>query len=289
MKIPQRIGFIGLGIMGKEILKNLIKVGYKPAIYNRTLSKCIEFEKYGCTITPTPSLMAEVSNIIIVIVENDEALSNVIEGPYGLFKKMKNGSYLINMSTISVEFSKYIHAQCTKRGIKFIDSPILGSKKQAQLKELIILTSGNKDEIEKFKELFNSIGKDLIYVGDIPTSTVLKLSINLILASMTTAIVESTTLAESYGIDSKTVFDILKKSPVLDCGFFRGKESNIINNDFTTSFSIKNILKDTKYMIKASEDKNKKLHVLNEISKVFEKAKLNGYSDEDITAIKKLY
>ncbi|MGC9070747.1 MAG: NAD(P)-dependent oxidoreductase [Elusimicrobiales bacterium] len=289
MKLPFRLGFIGLGIMGKEMLKNLIKDGYKPVIYNRTLTKCFEFEKEGCSIAPSPSIMAEMVEAVIIMVENDDALRDVIEGSAGIFSRFKAGNYIVNMSTISFDFSKYIDVECRKRGIKFLDCPVVGSKKQAENRELLILASGEERDVEKFSKIFLSMGGEVIYTGQVPNSTALKLSVNLIIAFMTVGITEATLLSKKLGINPLLLFDTLKKSPVLNCGFFRGKEYNLIYDNFETSFSIKNITKDIGYIIKAAEEKNLKIYATEFLKSIFEKAIKSGYFNEDITAIKKTY
>lgn len=284
-----RIGFIGLGIMGKEMVRNLINHGYRPLIYNKTREKCYEFEKYGISIAPTPSIMAQSVESIIIMVEDDNAVRDVLEGPNGVFSGFKKGNYLINMSTISHDFSLYLSSECKKRGIRFLDCPVSGSKKQAQDRELIILASGEEEDVKKFSKLLLSMGKDIIYTGNIPSATVVKLTINLLLAFMTAGIVESAVLAERSGISPELIFEVIEKSPVLNCGFFKGKKNNIIKNDFSTSFSVKNLLKDLKYILKLAESKNLKLDAGYSLKEIFEKTFSQGYYNQDITAIKKIY
>ncbi len=289
MKRHLRFGFIGVGIMGKEMLKNLIKDGYRPVIYNRTLSKCFEFEREGCSIALSPNMMAQTVEAIIMMVEDDNAVRELTESSYGIFSKFKPGNYLINMSTISLDFSKYLDIECRKRGIKFLDCPVSGSKKQAENKELLILASGEKKDVEKFSKIFSSFGKEIIYTGSVPNGTAVKLAINLILAFMTVGITEATVLLERLNINPTLLFDILKKSPVLNCGFFSGKKHNLINNEFEVSFSVKNMTKDIRYIIKAAEEKNLKIDGLECIKNIFEKAIKAGDAEKDITAIKKIY
>lgn len=289
MKFPMRLGFIGTGILGKEILKNILKAGYKPAVYNRTYEKAKEFEDLGCNVVSLPKTIGEISEAVILVLENDEALRSVLEGDNGLFRNFKQGNYIINMSTISIDFSRYLNNECFKRKIHFLDCPVSGSKKQAQEKELLIFASGKEKDINLFLNLFSQISKDVIYVGEVPNSTILKLSINIILAYLTIAITESIAFANLNKLNPKIIFDVLEKSPVLNCGFWKGKRANILNDDFTTSFSIKNMLKDIKYVIKEIQKNKLKLAGIERVFEIFEKAFNHGYYNEDITAIKKIY
>lgn len=193
------------------------------------------------------------------------------------------------MSTISIDLSKYLASQCLIKGINFLDCPVSGSKKQAREKELLIFASGKEKDLNLFSDIFSQISREVIYVGEIPNSTVLKLSINIILAYLTVAIIESIAFANINNLSAQTIFDILEKSPVLNCGFWKGKKSNILKNDFATSFSVKNMLKDIKYVIKECEKNRLKLNGVEKIAEIFRKAYNSGYFDEDITAIKKIY
>lgn len=289
MKIPHRIGFIGLGIMGNAMVKNLLKNGYKVSVYNRTRSKTKEFEELGCYVASIPKDLTSMCNVIITMVEDEKAMLDVLEEPTGVFAGNFGGNYLINMSTVSYNFTKELDRKCFKRNIKFLDCPVSGSKPLAEAGTLVILAGAKEEYLEDLKPVLLSMGKYIVKAGEPPNGTALKLCMNLIVAQMTTAIVESSVLAENLKISPSLIFETIYNSPALNCGYFKIKEKNILNDDFSTAFSVKNILKDVRFMLEAAREKGLKLSVTEAVEKVFYEGFKNGYYNEDLTAIKKIY
>ena len=289
MKIPPRIGFIGLGIMGYAMAKNLIKNGYKISIYNRTRSKTKEFENDVCHIASVPKDLTKISNVIVTMVENDEALKNILYGPEGIFAGNFGGNYLINMSTISYNFSEQLSKECFKENIRFLDCPVSGSKPLAENGTLVILSGAYEKDLKEMESLLLSMGKYIVKAGPPPNGTALKLCINLLLAQMTTGLIESAILAEGLGINPELIFETIYNNPALNCGYFKIKEKNILKDDFSPAFSLKNILKDIRYILESAKNRNIKLDITQAVEKVFNEGFKKGYYNEDLTAIKKIY
>lgn len=287
MKIPKRIGFIGLGIMGQPMAKNLIKNNYRIKVYNRTREKAYELEKLGAEICSTPKELAQLSNVIITMLENEKAMDNVLKGPAGVFEGISSGSYLINMSTVSKKYTEYLKDECFKKGVYFVDSPVSGSKPLAENKTLVILTACEKEVYEYIKDILLSMGKHIVYCGLPPKATVLKLAINLIVAHLTTAIVESVFLAEKSGIDPALIFETLENSPALNCGYFSIKKQKLLNKDFSPQFSLKNMLKDINFMIELAQESKIHIPITETIKELFDRSFKDGLYNEDLTAIMK--
>lgn len=287
IKLKKRIGFIGLGIMGKALAKNLIAKGFKISVYNRTREKTKEFSDLGCSVAATAKELAQISNTVITMVENDEALENILYGPIGVFSGSSHGTYLINMSTISRDLCIKIAESCFEKGIKFLDSPVAGSKPLAEKGTLVILCGAKKEDIEENKDLLYAMGKTIINPGPPPAGTSLKLCVNILLAQMTIGLCESAVLAEKLSLDPSFIFETIKNSPALDCGYFRMKENNILNKDFTPAFSVKNMLKDLNYAEISAKSKQINLKGAHSAQEIFLKAFKEGFYNEDLTAVLK--
>lgn len=287
-KLSKRIGFAGLGTMGKPMAMNLVKKGFSISVYNRTRSKTEEFEKMGCTVTATPKELAKISNVLITMVQDDEAFFSILDGPEGLLFNASHGTTLINMSTISRNACLKTMEKCFEKGIKFIDCPVSGSKPLAEKGNLVLLCGADKKDLDENRDMLLSMGKSIVHAGLPPAGTSLKLCINLLLAQMTSGLCESASLSEKLGINPSLIFETIKNSPALDCGYFRMKENNILNEDFSPAFSVKNMLKDLRYINEAARAKELNLPVSSLEEKIYEKALKSGFYDEDLTAILKI-
>ncbi|MCG2724675.1 MAG: NAD(P)-dependent oxidoreductase [Elusimicrobia bacterium] len=283
--IPPRIGFIGMGIMGNAMAKNILKAGYNITVYNRDRLKTKEFWDIGCDIAITPKDLAQKTNIVITMVTDIAAMRNIIEGPIGIFEADSLNLTLINMSTVSVQYTKELAYNCLKKRIKFIDCPVSGSKLQAEEAKLILLAGGDKEEIEKNKKLLLTMGKSVVYAGNHPNGTALKLCINLIVAQLTSALCESSVLAETLEIDPQLIFNVLDESAALKCNYFNLKKQNILQKDYPPAFALKNMLKDLRFIIEESKIKKQQLPITESLEKLMHKSYNTGKANEDLTAI----
>ncbi|OGS47431.1 MAG: hypothetical protein A3J79_08265, partial [Elusimicrobia bacterium RIFOXYB2_FULL_62_6] len=209
MSIPPRIGFIGLGIMGRAMALNLVNAGFTVSVYNRDRAKTGYFAEKGCAVAPTPKELAKMSNLLVTMVSDIEALDRVLRGPDGVFAGASAASMLINTGTVSPECTLKVSEDCYKLGIKFVDCPVAGSRPLAESAKLVMLAAGDKKAVEEAKPVLLAMGRAVVYAGPAPAGTALKLCMNLIVAGMTSALAESAILAERLGIEPKLIFSTL--------------------------------------------------------------------------------
>ncbi|MBI4656741.1 MAG: NAD(P)-dependent oxidoreductase [Elusimicrobia bacterium] len=301
--VPHRIGFVGLGIMGKAMAANLIKAGYNVFVYNRTREKTREFENSGCTAVAMPKDLAGIADIVITMVTDEKAMDEALEGPTGLFAGnfgrrhslrhlgpqcgCSEGQTLINMSTLPVSYTKNLAEKCLKSRIYFLDCPVTGSKPLAESGQLIILAGGDENLVERMKPVLLTMGKAIVYAGPAPNGTGLKLCMNLLVAQMTSGLCESAVLAKILEINPALIFEVLKESPALNCGYFKLKQDNVLNERFSPAFSLKNMLKDVRYMLKEAETGKQSLPVLETLEKLMAKSYNTGEGGQDLTVILK--
>ncbi len=286
MSVPIRIGFIGLGIMGRAMAANLVKAGFNVSVYNRDRLKTVPFAEKGCYIAPTPGALAKACNVIITMVSDPAAIDAVLEGPAGVFAAGFDGNLLVNMGTVSVEYTSALKGRCFTERVKFIDCPVSGSKPLADSGTLILLAGGEPDVVEAAKPVLSAMGKAVVYAGPAPAGTALKLCMNLIVAGITSALAESAALAESLEIEPKLIFSVLSESPALNCAYFKMKERNILGKDFSPAFPLKHMLKDVRFMLKEAADRGQKLPVTEAIEKLMSEAARKGDGEKDLTVIR---
>ena len=141
------VGFIGLGIMGQPMAQNVVKGGHALTVYNRSSEKAKPFGDAGATVAPTPKAVAEASDVIILMLAGPEAIDAVLEGPAGLMAGLQAGQTLVNMSTVSPQYSKQLADKLTTKSAVAIDAPVSGSRKPAEEGALVILAGGPQDKV----------------------------------------------------------------------------------------------------------------------------------------------
>ena len=285
MSMPPRIGFIGLGIMGRAMALNLVKAGFQVSVYNRTRGSTAEFAGLGCQVAATPRALAKTSDTVITMVSDVAAMEAVLEGPEGVLGAFMGGNTLINMSTVSPEYTAALAKKCFIAGVEFLDCPVSGSKPAAEGAQLVILAGGKKETVEKLTPVLKAMGRAVLYAGPAPAGTALKLCMNLIVAQLTTALAESAALAEAQGIAPGLIFDALEQNPALNCGYFKLKKDNILKKEFPPAFPLKHMLKDARFMLAEAGRKKLELPVTAAVEKLMAKSYNNGYGDKDLSVI----
>lgn len=285
MSIPPRIGFIGLGTMGRAMAMSLVKAGFQVSVYNRTRLRTMEFADLGCEVAATPRALAKLADTVITMVSDPAAMDAVMEGPEGVASAFAGGNTLISMSTLSPDYTAALARKCYIAGVNFLDCPVSGSKGAAETAQLVILAGGAKETVEKFSPVLKAMGRAVVYAGPAPAGTALKLCLNLILAQLTTALAESAVLAQAQGLAPELIFDSLSLSPTLNCGYFSLKKDNILKREYPPAFPLKHMLKDARFILAEAAKKKLSLPVTAAVKDLMEKSYNSGYGEKDLSAV----
>jgi 3-hydroxyisobutyrate dehydrogenase len=279
------IGFIGLGVMGLPMARHLCDAGYPVTVFNRTAARVKQAEAFGAYTADSPCPLGERSDILITMLTNPAAVSAVMEGPDGALAHPKKGLVWMQMSTLDIASTQAFAKAAESRGVIFVDAPVTGSKKQVEEAQLIILAGAERQALEFVRPVLSRLGKTIVDAGPAGAGTALKLCMNLIVAQMTTALAEAVTLAQAAKIDPALIFQVLKNSPALNCGYYLIKEPAFLNRDFTTAFSLDNMAKDVGFMLKEAAERGVELPVTQAVQQLLEKARAAGHGAEDLSAV----
>ncbi len=285
MSIPPRIGFIGLGIMGRAMAMSLVKAGFQVSVYNRTRQRTIEFADIGCEVASTPRALAKMSDTVITMVSDPAAMQAIMEGPEGVFSAFSGGNTLVNMSTLSPDYTAGLAKKCFMAGVNFLDCPVSGSKGAAESGQLVILAGGDKAAVEKLSPVLKAMGRAVVYAGPAPAGTALKLCMNLILGQLNTALAESAALAQAQGIAPELIFETLSQNQALNCGYFQNKKEKVLTKHFQADFPLKHMLKDGRYMLAEAAKKKLSLPVTAAVVTLMEKSYNSGYGEKDLSVV----
>jgi len=208
------LGFIGLGMMGGEMVNRLLGKGHTVTGYNRTRAKAEWLVQKGMKWADSPRAVVAASDVTFSMVTNSAALQAIAEGPDGMLASLGPGKLLIDMSTVSPAFSRSIAAKVREKGADMVDAPVSGSVVTLQQEKLSVMVGGRKKTFESVKPLLDDIGPKVTYVGDNGLALVMKIAANLSLAVQMLAFSEGILLAEKSGIARETAVDVLTHSAV---------------------------------------------------------------------------
>jgi len=208
------LGFVGLGVMGSEMVLRLLAKGHTVTGYNRTKTKADRLIKAGMKWAASPRAVAAAADITLCMVTNSSALGAIVDGPDGMLASFTAGKILVDMSTVSTAYSREVAAKVRAKGADMVDSPVSGSVITLQEGKLSVMVGGRADTFEHIKPVLLDIGPKVTHVGDNGLALVIKIACNLSLAVQMLAFSEGVLLAEKSGIQREVAVDVLANSAI---------------------------------------------------------------------------
>ena len=281
------VGFIGLGLMGKPMALNILKNEFPLVVYNRTSSKTEELQTAGAKVAESPKGVAEVSDIVIIMVTAPEDVEEVVFGNNGIVTANKKDLTVVDMSTIGPTAAIKIAEKLKSSGISFIDAPVTGSTPKAITGELTIFIGGEEAVFEKVKPVLLAMGTTLHYMGKNGTGQAIKLVNNFLVAADTIAVSEAVLLADKMGLSREKVAEALKTatgtSPAMNLAL-----PNFITNEFPAKFSLANLKKDVSLASQEMEKNSLSLPTLKHAKELYDNGMDKNLGSEDFSAIMKI-
>jgi 3-hydroxyisobutyrate dehydrogenase-like beta-hydroxyacid dehydrogenase len=208
------LGFVGLGVMGSEMVSRLLDKGHSVTGYNRTRAKAERLIKKGMKWADTPRAVCAAADVTFSMVTNEKALGAVAESPDGILSAMTAGKFWIDMSTVSPGYSRALAAKVREKGADMIDAPVSGSVITLQEGKLSVMVGGRRETFDRLKPVLDDIGPKVTYVGDNGLALSMKIATNLSLAVQMMAFSEGVLIAEKSGIKREVAVDVLVNSAV---------------------------------------------------------------------------
>jgi len=281
-----KIGFIGLGIMGKPMCLNLLKNGFDVTVYNRTASKMQNLVEAGAKAADSPARAAANADIIITIVSDSPDVEQVILGENGVFQGVKPGSVVIDMSTISPAVTRKIAAALKEKNVDMLDAPVSGGDTGAIAGTLAIMVGGDKKVVEKCMPVFNAMGQTITHVGGNGMGQTVKLC-NQILVSVTNmAVCEAVMFAKRAGVDPKTMIEATKNGAA-GSWQLANLGPKMADGDFAPGFMIDLQQKDLRLALEAARDSKTSLPALSLVHQFFTGCQAHGEGQEGTQALYK--
>jgi 2-hydroxy-3-oxopropionate reductase len=283
-----KIGFIGLGIMGKPMSKNLLKAGYELVVMDRNQDTVGEIVKLGATAADTPKAVAAVSDVIITMLPNSPQVKEVALGENGLIEGARPGTIFIDMSSIAPLASREISEALAAKQIAMLDAPVSGGEPKAIDGTMSVMVGGDKAVFDKCYEIMKSMAGSVVHTGDIGAGNVTKLANQVIVALNIAAMSEALVLATKAGVDPDLVFQAIRGG-LAGSTVLEAKAPMVMDRNFKPGFRIDLHIKDLANALDTSHGVGAQLPLTSLVMEMMQALKADGHEQSDHSAIARYY
>lgn len=277
-----KLGFLGLGLMGYPMARNLLRAGHQVAVWSHTASKASQLAREEKAIAcASPKQVAEQADCIFACVGDTKMSVAVLTGPDGVIEGAKPGTVVADASTISPSASRAMSEKFAAKGVHFLDAPCTGSTPGATNATLTFMIGGDREVFERNKPYFEAMGKQFFFCGSAGLGLQAKLTQNLILANLMQAFNEGLVLSTKGGVDPELMLEILNASAAKS-GLISYKAPFVFKRDFTTNFSTKWMHKDIGLALECAEELGFPTPLTSLTGQMFQAAISEGYGEDDM-------
>lgn len=282
--MAKKVGFIGLGMMGNPMSKNLLKAGFELTVWNRTASKMKEIVESGAKPATCAKEVAEKSEVTITMLTGSLDSEEVILGEKGVLEGMKPGAVVIDMSTISPGTSKRIASEVARKGCKMLDAPVGGTVGVAANAALTVQVGGDREVFEKHRDILAAMGKNIFYIGGNGMGCTIKLVANAIMGTNMAVLAEAMCLGAKAGISTDLMLEVLKNSAA-SSRMLEIRGPNIVKGEYTAQFMLKLLFKDLGLALDTAGVDSVPLPIVGLARQIYAQALVDGKGDQDFSAI----
>jgi 2-hydroxy-3-oxopropionate reductase len=253
MNMGKTIGFIGLGIMGRPMSKNLMKAGYSVLVYDVVKEAVEDVVKAGATAAGSCREVAEKTDLIVLMLPDSPQVKEVVLGKNGVLEGIKAGSIVVDMSSINPLVSREVAAELKKKGVEMLDAPVSGGEPMAIQGTLSVMVGGEKAVFDKCLDLLKAMGKNIVLCGEIGAGGFTKLANQIVVALNIAAVGEALSLGVKAGLDPQTIFQAIRGG-LAGSTVMEAKAPMIIGRNFKPGFKVKLHQKDLNNALMTAKD-----------------------------------
>jgi 3-hydroxyisobutyrate dehydrogenase-like beta-hydroxyacid dehydrogenase len=276
-----RIAFLGLGIMGAPMARNLREAGFDVVAWNRTRARA---EALGDPIAATPRAAADGASIVITMVVDAPEVEAVLFGANGAAEGIDEGALVVDMSTIAPSAVKAIAARLRERGIGFVEAPVTGSKPRAEDGTLTIMAGGSPADFARAKPLFDAMGKLIVHCGPSGHGAMVKLLNNAVAATNAAALAQALNVGEAYGLDMDRLVEVMAAGSAGSV-MVNLKARPMLDRDYEPLFKLAHMLKDVRHCLDEARDLGQEFELAAVAERLYAAADEAGRGDEDFAAV----
>jgi 3-hydroxyisobutyrate dehydrogenase-like beta-hydroxyacid dehydrogenase len=278
------VGFVGIGMMGAPMSRNLFKAGFNLVVWNRTENKTSAIVEAGARAAPSACAVAESSDVIVMMLTGPRETEDVMHAPDGILAGLRQGATVIDMSTNAPEVSRRLATKVAERGGVMLDAPVSGSIGLAAAGALTIQIGGDRAAFEAQRDIFAALGKNIFHVGGNGMGCVVKLVGNAIMATNMAVLAEALCLGAKAGAQTDTMIEVLKVTTAASAVLDR-RQKNLLSGDFGPQFKLNLLHKDLGLALDAAAAGPVAMPVTGLIRQIYAQAMTEGYGDLDFAAV----
>ena len=283
--MAEKIGFIGLGIMGRPMAKNLMEAGYELVLHNRSPEKAEELAEEGNAIAAgSPMEVAEACDIVITMLPDSPDVEAVVAGEGGVLEGIRDGALLVDMSTISPVVTEELSERVREQGASMLDAPVSGGDVGAKEGALSIMVGGSEEDFERARQLFDVMGKVATHVGPTGAGQVVKACNQIVVALTIEAVSEALVLGSRGGVAPEKLVEALSGG-LAGSAVMEAKKEKFFSHDFEPGFRIELHHKDLGIALAAGREYGVALPVTAIVDQMLEALKAKGRGDRDHSAL----
>lgn len=288
--MKQQIGFIGLGLMGKPMARNLMKAGFPLTIYARHPEKVQDLVAEGAALVPSSRAVGAAADVVITVLPNSPEVEEVVLGETGALAGARAGMTIIDMSTIAPDASRTLAGRCRERGVAFLDAPVSGGSTGAEAGTLSIMVGGDQQAFESCRPIFEVMGskEKIFYVGPSGSGEVVKIANNLLCGAIAAASAEAMVLGVKAGVDVESLAKIIGVSSGASWQLSTVFPLRVYNGSFQPGFMTDLLYKDLGLALDLGAANGVPLDLTALTREMYARAREAGYGRADYSAVVKL-
>jgi 2-hydroxy-3-oxopropionate reductase len=281
------IGFIGIGIMGRPMAKNLVKAGYRLVVYDK-FAKVDDLAALGAEEASSSKEVASKSDVVITMLPNSPHVKEAILGEGGVIEGIASGKIVVDMSSIAPAVSREVGAALKEKGAAFLDAPVSGGEPKAIDGTLAVMVGGDQKTFDTVKPILEKMGSSVVLVGGIGAGNVTKLANQIVVALNIAAVSEAFVLAAKAGVDPAGVFDAIKGG-LAGSTVMNAKIPMILDGNFKPGFRIELHIKDLQNALDTAHNLNVPVPLTANVMETLQALKTDGMAADDHSAIIRFY
>jgi len=284
-----RVGFIGLGVMGKRMAKRIYDAGYSLKVFDVMKDPVEEFKKLGAEVGSSPGEVALDTDVIFMSLPNSQIVTSVVLGEDGILSKAKSGTIIVDLSSITPKTIRDIYKKTCSKSVEVLDAPVSGGSAGAVAGTLTLMVGGKKEVLDQVRPILQNISKTIYHVGDVGAGDTVKLVNNLLLGANMVATAEALTLGVKAGLNPDVLFEVITSSSGNSYALKAKYPEFISQGSFEPGFMVDLQYKDLQLAVDTAKDLGLPLVMGNAAQQMYEVARAEGLGQKDISSVINLY
>lgn len=280
----KNIAFIGTGVMGSSMVRNLLKNGFNVSVYNRTKAKAEALKEDGAVVCDSVRECIQDKDAVITIIGYPKDIEEVYFSENGIIAHAPQNAYLIDMTTSSPKLAQKIYEKAKEKGLKALDAPVSGGDIGAKNATLAIMVGGDKEDFDACRKIFEAMGKNIVYEGKAGAGQHVKMANQIVVAANTVGVCEAISYCKAMGIDPNIMLKTIETGAAASWQV-SNNGPKMCAADYAPGFFIKHFVKDMRIALEECKDKGIELPVLADVFAMYEEMEKNSQGDLGTQAI----